>query len=354
MRLATLVLAVLVAATLPTAAAGGARWERLPPAPVPARLSESVGVWTGKEMIVFGRAQLHPPWSVDVAAAYNPATRTWRTLHPFAGPKGNFEGRYQSVWTGRLMLVVGPFDDQSYDPRTNLWRRLPKPHLEHPLGVVVWTGRELVSWGGGCCGDASSDGVAFDPTKNTWRKLAASPLAPSNGPQGAWDGRELVVLVSGFDPDGNPYPARLARAAAYNPATNTWRRIAAPPEHRSGAVGVWDGENVLFIGGSPTRYGGTARTTIGLAYDPARNRWSRLPATPAFAYGFAAVRAGGRILAWGGVPARGAEYVPAAGRWFALPPAPLRARDFPALVWTGRLLLVWGGQYAAGGAEFSL
>ncbi len=353
MRLAALP-ALVLAAVLMTAAGSGARWQKLPDAPEAARTTtSSVAVWTGKEMIVFGRTQSHPPWSVDAAAAYDPATASWRALHPFPGPRGNFEGKYHAVWTGRLMLVVGPFDDQSYDPQTGRWRKLPQPAMSHPFGVVAWTGRELVSWGGGCCGDASDDGVAFDPATNRWRKLAPSPLAPSNGPQGAWDGRELVVLVSGFDPDGNPYPARLARAAAYDPQTNTWRRIAAPPAARSGAVGVWDGERVFFVGGSPTRYGGTGRTKVGLAYDPARNTWSRLP-SPAFAYGLAAVRAGGRVLAWGGVPAHGAEYVPAAGRWFALPRAPLRGRAFPALLWTGRVLLVWGGQYAGDGAALSL
>ena len=268
MRLAALP-ALVLAAVLMTAAGSGARWQKLPDAPEAARTTtSSVAVWTGKEMIVFGRTQSHPPWSVDAAAAYDPATASWRALHPFPGPRGNFEGKYHAVWTGRLMLVVGPFDDQSYDPQTGRWRKLPQPAMSHPFGVVAWTGRELVSWGGGCCGDASDDGVAFDPATNRWRKLAPSPLAPSNGPQGAWDGRELVVLVSGFDPDGNPYPARLARAAAYDPQTNTWRRIAAPPAARSGAVGVWDGERVFFVGGSPTRYGGPAA------------RRSALPTTP--------------------------------------------------------------------------
>ena len=28
-----------------------------------------------------------------------------------------------------------------------------------------------------------------------------------------WDGHEVVFFVSGFDPDGKPWPARFARAA---------------------------------------------------------------------------------------------------------------------------------------------
>ena len=46
-------------------------------------------------------------------------------------------------------------------------------------------------------------------------------------------GRERVLFVSGINPaDEKPWPARLARAAAYNPVTDTWRRIAPLPAER--------------------------------------------------------------------------------------------------------------------------
>ena len=350
-------LALLIAVVLATPAAAGApAWQRLPAAPFPSgplpagAATDAAAVWTGKAMLLFARA--HPKSAIDVAAAYDPATRTWRRLDPLAGPTGGYEGRYQAVWTGREMLVFGPFDFQGYTPATNHWRRL-RTGGSGPNELIAWTGREVLTWGGGCCGDASNAGAAYDPRTNTWRRLPASPLAPTQRPQGAWDGRELVILVSGVDPDGNPYPAGFARAAAYDPTTNTWRRIAAPPERRSGAVGVWNGEQVLFIGGSAARFGKPV-TKTGLAYDPVRNRWSRLPPSPTFTYGFVAVRAGGRVVAWGGYPAHGAQYVPAAGRWFALPRAPLRGRQFPAAVWTGDELLVWGGFRANDGAAFTL
>ena len=115
---------------------------------------------------------------------------------------------------------MGPFSTLAFNPLTNRWRQLRRGHG----GLVVWTGRELIGWGGGCCGDAFSDGVAYNPSANRWRNLPRSPLAGSQSPLGAWAGRELFVFVGNLDPDGKPWPARLARAAAYNPATNTWRR----------------------------------------------------------------------------------------------------------------------------------
>src|SRR5581483_277454 len=207
-----LVLALVLAVATVGLAAAAPAWRRLPPAPLPAGpgargTTDAVAVWTGKEMLVFARAHPNPPWSVDVSAAYDPARRTWRRLEPLAGPPGNYEGSYAAVWTGRELLVFGPADNQGYTPATNRWRRL-RNGGSGPGEVLAWTGREVLTWGGGCCGDASNAGAAFDPATNTWRPLPASPLAPSQRPQGAWTGSELVVLVSGLDPNGEPYPAR--------------------------------------------------------------------------------------------------------------------------------------------------
>ena len=307
-------------------------------------------------MIVFGRRLTAAPWSRDVAAAYDPKLRTWSRLSPFAGPKGNYEGRYHAVWTGREVLVIGPFDFQAFDPRSERWRRLPLPRADPgaALGLVVWTGRELISWGGGCCGDASNRGAAYVPSTNSWHTLPPSPLAPAQGPSGAWTGSRLVVVVSGRDPDGRPYPHRFARAATFDPVTGSWRRIAPMPSGRPGAAAVWTGTELMVIGGGGP-VGGSSVARAGFAYVPHTDTWRRLPQMPPLHAGFAAVWGGGRLLVWGGAGnARGAEYPPAAGRWFALPAAPLRARDDPAAVWTGDALLVWGGQGASDGALFAL
>ncbi len=353
-RISLLVLA-LAAATSPLAGAAST-WRVLPPAPL-STPSEAIGIWTGSAFVVFARVQPTPPWSVDAAAAYDPAARRWQTLAPLKGPRGNYEGRYQAAWTGKEMLVLGPFDFQAFNPRTNRWRRLKAGG--GPNALVAWTEQRLIAWGGGCCGDASNTGSSYDVATNRWRRIAASPLAPSQGPQGAWDGHELVVLVSGLDPDGRPYGARFARAAAYDAQTNRWRRIAQPPSTRSGAVAVWDGREVLFVGGTATP--GSALTRVGLAYDPQANRWRLLPPMPTGRIEAAAVRAGGRVLVWGGAtsatPAAysraGAEFVPAAGRWFTIGSAPVRGRPDPAAVWTGRQLLVWGGRNTGGGASWT-
>jgi hypothetical protein len=315
----------------------------------------ATSAWTGTQMVVFSRRQLigHDtrgnPFSrgaVNVAAAYDPGSNSWRSLNPPAKTSSFMD--YGSAWTGKEVLVWGQGTRLAYNPATRTWRQLPNSPLlsvHDGYGLTAWTGKEFIGWGGGCCGDAFSDGVAYVPVTNSWRALPRSPLAGSQEPIGAWTGRELVIFVGNFDPDGKPWPARFARAAAYNPATNTWRRIAAIPAQRPGAKAVWDGHEVLVVGGS---------NRAGFAYDPAANRWRRLPPTESRRTNFAAVWTGKQLLLWGGnagsgggplvIPPHGEVYDPATNSWSALPQAPLAGRLDPTAVWTGRSFIVWGGE----------
>ena len=298
-------------------------------------------VWTGKEMIVFGRVDKHGPagemlGSTNVAAAYDPAANTWRRLAPPLSAPG-YTGNWRAVWTGKEMLVWGDVN-QAFDPATDRWRRLP-PAPAGRGGIVVWTGHELIEWGGGCCGDVSSDGAAYDPSTNAWRTIAPPPVGGQQSPVGAWTGQELVIFP-GQDPEG-----KAVQGAAYDPAADTWRRIASLPTP-AGAYAVWDGREVLVAGGRRA----STLATAGFAYDPATNRSRRLPPTAGRA-GAAAVWTGRRLLVWGGqtfpganVPARhGLTYDPIGDRWSRLPESPLSPRIDPTVVWTGRELIVWGG-----------
>jgi hypothetical protein len=330
------VLALVPATAL--AASGVSRvpgvWQKLPPAP--SAVLPGTSLWTGKQLIVFGRPPFKP---AVVAERYDPATSTWSRLSP-PSTLADDPGCCKSVWTGKEMLVFGASHAVAFNPATGSWRGLRKSILG---GIVVWTGREAIGWGGGCCGDARSTGAAYNPSDDIVRNLPRSPLAPSQSPLGAWTGRELILLVSGFDPDGKPYPARLARAAAYNPTTNKWRRIATPPER--GGAAAWDGRELLVVGA-----GQSARST--LAYNPATNRWRRLASIPSVRFGASTVWTGKRLYVWGGQDAGastsrpdGAAYDPRTNRWLTISRAPMAAGVGGSLVtWTGRSLIVWGGE----------
>jgi N-acetylneuraminic acid mutarotase len=354
MRARSALALVLILVAAPDAIAGSAAgtWRRLPVAPV--RIDSGLtGVWTGRQMLVFGVTGVAPDGSflkaVNVGEAYDPAARAWRRLPKPPGAVDR-EGSHAAVWTGSRVLVTSPFATLVFNPASGRWRRLGRGHG----GLVVWTGRELIGWGGGCCGDAFSDGAAYDPATNRWRTLPRSPLAGSARPIGAWTGKELIVLVGNLDPDGKPWPARLARAAAYDPANNTWRRIAPLPEPRGGASAVWDGRELLVVGGAGDPRGGKPApfARAGFAYDPVSNRWRRLAPMPSGRVGASVVWAGTRLLVWGGQtapdarpesPPRGLAYDPRTNRWSALPRAPLSGRIGQTAVWAGHALLVWGG-----------
>ena len=320
-------------------------WRPLAPAPIATDFNYRTSVWTGKEMLVFGRDQQTAldakgnPYAtsrIDVAAAYDPRSNTWRRLEPPRAGTGFMS--LASAWTGKEMIVWGQGTREAFDPRTNVWRRLPSSRLlsvHDGFGAVVWTGREVIGWGGGCCGDAFSDGVAYDPVSNRWHALPRAPLPGTQRPLGAWTGREVVVIAG-------------VRAAAYDPVRNVWRRIPRVPTARTAAA-VWDGREVLLVGG----------TRAAFAYSPARNSWRGLAAVPAGHVGQVAVWTGRRLFLWGGAHGA-ASYNPRTNRWSVLPRAPVPARLDATAVWTGRSFVVWGGaptkewgKYAAAGAAFT-
>lgn len=331
-------------------------WRLLPASPVPARAQLLVTVWTGREMLIHG---IVSTGKFNVAArgvtyAYRPASNTWATLAPGPAPQ-MAQNHETAIWTGSEMIVFG-LTSAAYSPATNTWRPVPRP----PAGVVgavrLWTGHQVIFWGGGCCGGVKDSGAAYSPATNSWRRLPPSPLSARTGITGAWTGHE-VIIAGGFRPPGDAaHPYRtFASAAAYNPATGTWRRLPPMPEPRSGAMVVYDGRDVLYIGGRRAEAG--APSAGGVAYRPATNSWRRLPAMEFARWDAVAVWTGRDVLIWGGttgtflspaIPPHGVSYRPAAGRWSALPMAPLRGRAGPVGVWTGRSLIVWGGSVTAG------
>ena len=154
--------------------------------------------------------------------------------------------------------------------------------------------------------------------------------------------RSLVLFVSGVDAaDGKPSSARYARAAAYDPATDTWRWIAPLPEPRNGASVTWTDREILVVGGTNAR---GLPASYGLAYNPVLNHWRRLAAVARHTEGVT-VWTGKRLLIWDGDTAspEGLAYDPRGNRWSRLPSAPLKGREGAVAVWTGTQCIVFGG-----------
>jgi hypothetical protein len=86
------------------------------------------------------------------------------------------------------MIIWGGNADRYHDlggryrPSTDAWGSItaesaPAPRRNHS---AVWTGREMIVWGGANETANLGDGAAYDPGADQWRPLAPSPLEPRN------------------------------------------------------------------------------------------------------------------------------------------------------------------------------
>ncbi len=367
------------------------RWSRLPAAPIPDR-NDPVGVWTGRELLVWGgQSGPHDLVVHGDGAAYDPARGVWQELPP--APLTPRTGA-AAAWTGRELIIWGGYDHlgdnpgafrvagdgAAYDPARGAWRRLPPAPLSARAdATAVWTGREVLVVGGipAVRTDRDrgfTDGAAYDPARDTWRRLAPSPQ-----PRGslmaqhlAWTGARLLVwsdwrqtlrsesvtLTNGER--GTEVESRDGVDVwAYDPTADRWAVLPAAPGQPDlgGAVLVWTGEEVLSVTGRPYQ-GPVLDRDPGARYDPARNGWRRLADGPLDTAGLGAgLWTGAALLVWNGTsmrsgdpatdygPGDGAAWDPAADRWVRLPRSPLGGADGAVAVWTGRAALVWGGTW---------
>jgi hypothetical protein len=159
-----------------------------------------------------------------------------------------------AVWTGSRMLVPG-LTNGAYNPVTNTWRTIARdPYAQ---GVTGWTGSQLLVVDGVCWSGSSNGGVSYTPATSTWRDLPNAPLQRRRGARGAWTGKELVVAggLTGLE-QANP----VRTAAAYNPATDSWRRLPAMPSPCTGFAAAWTGRQLIVWGGGKNYADGAAYT----------------------------------------------------------------------------------------------
>lgn len=188
---------------------------------------------------------------VGAVAAFRPATTTDPTV--VAGPDG-----------AELVLTdPGPTELAMKDlPASPLSAR------EDMSGV--WTGSEMIIWGGTSNGSLRSDGAAYDPRSRTWREIAPSPLSARTRHMAVWTGREMIVW--GGSPKGTGVGG-LLDGAAYDPATDTWRTIADAPagSDRTFASTAWVDGLAVFAGGGNGNGSGLGSI---VSYDPATDTWT--------------------------------------------------------------------------------
>jgi N-acetylneuraminic acid mutarotase len=184
------------------------------------------------------------------------------------------------------------------------WSTLPL--VPRTGASLLWTGRVLLVWGGasGSNGDMlHADGASYDPQTSRWRALPTGPLSPRDGQGAVWTGTEMVVW-GGYDHVTATAFRVSSDGAAYNPVSNRWRRLpTAPLSARAYPSAVWTGSRVIVLGGQPAVLTDKVRGyQDGASYNPATNRWQHLdPPTSPDGHPLTwrtMVQAGSQLLAW--------------------------------------------------------
>jgi N-acetylneuraminic acid mutarotase len=315
----------------------------------PAPRDKHTAVWTGDRMILWGGEDYYV--SHNSGGRYDPLTDTWTptgTGAPIARTSG------AAVWTGSHMIVWGgdmgnPEDGGSacpkaggrYDPATDTWT--PTTTVGAPLGrellTAVWTGDEMIVWGGTCIISNTATGGRYDPMADTWTptSMVGVPTA-RNSHTAVWTGSEMIVWGTPADSSGG----------RYNPTTNTWAptSMADAPMERWHHTAVWTGSEMIVWGGNDT----ADPVSTGGRYDPVTDTWTPTAMTdaPAARINHVAVWTGDEMVIWGGADgtavAGGGRYSPVTDTWVPTAAAgEPTGRSRLTAVWTGALMIVWGG-----------
>lgn len=268
------------------AAPSGARW----------REAHTI-VWTGQHVLI-GSGRYSHSW-----LTYDPANDVWEelTVDPLFDSLPELSDRSRlnryvrwerrewyephGVWNGSEVLFLHEsLSGIALDPNLGTWRILATGTLNSRHNTTrVWTGRELVIWGG-CdyvnyysCGESDlewfRDGAVYDPLSDTWRTMAPSPLFDATHTTAVWVGTEVLYITQSN--------TGVVSAASYNPALDQWTLLPAPPLQASPFdypyhpyLLAWSSTSDLVLA-----WGG-GYVSDGAAYDLATKTWLRLPDAP--------------------------------------------------------------------------
>lgn len=335
-------------------------WRSMATAGGPGARTDHTAIWTGTEMIVWGgNATQFSTTPLNSGSRYRPATDSWQSVSTINAPSARIS--HTAVWTGTEMIIWGGWDGTAYlntggryNPATNTWQTMSTMNApsERSSHTAVWTGTEMIAWGGGDGGSVFTDGGRYDPVTDAWRPVTPLDFAfARRGHTTVWTGSRMIIW------GGWNGTTVVNTGAAYDPASDTWQLLStsdAPPA-RVGHTAVWTGTEMIVWGGWDFALPFPSYFADGGQYDPLTNRWQSLSATgaPGGRVGHRAVWTGSEMLVWGGTTGdplsptylnTGGRYAPGGDSW-----QPLSTADAPAAraahtaAWTGTEMIIWGG-----------
>ncbi len=313
-------------------------------------------VWTGSEMIVWGGFNGSPPYFLNTGGRYNPATDSWTATNTSEAPSAR--DFHAAVWTGIEMIVWGGYNNGNdlnsggrYNPAVDMWTTMtttnaPSARESH---TAIWTGTEMIVWGGLGCGSNCrlNNGSKYNPSTDSW-----TATSTTNAPEARWlhtaesTGTEMIVWGGS---NGTNY---LHTGGRYDPSANTWTPtgVVNAPLGRIAHTAVWTGNEMIIWGGVDETFNDT---NTGGRYNPINDGWTAttLVNAPSARDSHVRVWTGTEMIVWGGefcCPGidfnTGGRYNASMDNWTSTTTtnAPI-ARRLHTAVWTGGEMVAWGG-----------
>jgi N-acetylneuraminic acid mutarotase len=242
---------------------------------------------------------------LNTGARYNPDTDSWTATSTANAPSGRYI--HTAVWTGTEMIIWGGYDSVTgitntggrYDPSTDSWTAtsITNAPTGRSLHTAVWSGGEMIVWGGGACvlGCSLNTGGKYHPSTDSWIAASATSAPAARFEHTAvWTGSEMIVWGGR---DGFVYYDTGGR---YNPSTDSWTATstANASSARSTHTAVWTGSEMIVWGG----YDGFTFFDTGGRYDPLADSWTATSTidAPSARYYPTAVWTGSEMIVWGG------------------------------------------------------
>lgn len=219
----------------------------------------------GKLYIIggFGGNGFNPTGAVRI---YDPASQAWSEGAPMLTPRGALavavlDGKIHAIGGnaaqaglpahehGRAQEDLSVATHEVYDPTTNAWTRLaPMPTPRNHLGAATLAGR-IHAVGGRVESEMElTTHEIYDPASGAWTAGPALPTGRSGIAVVALDGRAYVF---GGETVTASSSKTFNEAERFDPAGNRWERLPPMPTARHGLGAAAVGDAIYVISGGP-------------------------------------------------------------------------------------------------------